>query len=139
MKDFDVTTDKFKQYIKAKVPLTSILLKSKNANSAFEIKGIKWKCVEQTVETPILEVVLVNDNKKSKLSAFYFDEKTDKTIMDDYQKGKSDVMKLAKKYDVQTFQIVSLLVKSKIISKRDEARGYDKYKETEEYKSKLEK
>jgi hypothetical protein len=143
MKDFDVTTDKFKQYIKAKVPLTSILLKSKNANSAFEIKGIKWKHVEQTVETPVLEVVLVNDDnnksKKSKVSEFYFDEKTDKTIIDDYQKGKSDVMKLAKKYEVQTFQIVSLLVKSKIISKRDEARGYDKYKETEEYKSKIEK
>ena len=36
MKEFDVTTDKFKQFLKAKVPMASITLKSKNANSAFE-------------------------------------------------------------------------------------------------------
>ena len=41
--------------------------------------------------------------------------------------------------NILPWQVVSLLVRYKIISKRDEARGYDKYKETEEYKNKLNK
>lgn len=39
--DMNITGDNFKQYIKAKVPLSSIVLRSKNANSAFDIKGIQ--------------------------------------------------------------------------------------------------
>ena len=145
MKEFDVTTDKFRQYIKAKVSLECILLKTKHANSAFEIRGIKWKCVEQQIDTPVLEVVLVGDDKKTKTAKkvknpkVYFDEETDKTIIDDYLKSQDDIMKLAKKYNIETYQIVSLLVKYGTISKRIEARGYEKYKETEEYKNKLEK
>jgi hypothetical protein len=144
MKEFDVTTDKFKQYIKAKVPMTSILLKSKNANSAFEIKGVTWKNVKKDIEVPKLEFVLVEDvkqtkkSKKSKEPEVYFDSKTDKTIIEDYKISNEDVMSLAKKYKVKTYQIVSLLVRYKIISKRSDSRGYDKYKETEEYKNKLE-
>jgi len=65
MKDFDITPEKFKHYIKAKMPMTSIILKSKNANTAFDIKGIKWKCVEQKVEVPKMEVMLVNTELKS--------------------------------------------------------------------------
>ena len=41
--------------------------------------------------------------------------------------------------NISTWQIVSLLMRYKVILKRIEARGYDKYKDTEEYKSKLTK
>jgi hypothetical protein len=41
LKEFEITTEKFKQFIKSKVPLSSITIKSKNSNSAFDIKGIK--------------------------------------------------------------------------------------------------
>ena len=34
------------------------------------------------------------------------------------------------------WKVVSLLMQYKVISKRTEARGYDIYKETEEYKNK---
>lgn len=143
MKEFDVTTDKFKQFIKAKVPMTSIILKSKNANSAIEIKGIKWKCVEQEEEQKI-ETLLVSDVPKKKIikkfksTEVYFDEKTDKLIIEDYIVSNDDVMKLANKHKIKTFQLVSLLVRYNIVTKRDETRGYDKYKETDEYKSKIE-
>jgi hypothetical protein len=43
IKGLDITTDKFKQFIKTKVPLSNITLKSKNANTAFIIQGIQWK------------------------------------------------------------------------------------------------
>jgi hypothetical protein len=144
MKEFDVTTDKFKQFIKAKVPLQSIILKSKNANSAFEIKGIKWKCLEKTVEAKPIENLLVSEvpNKKTvkkiKSPEVYFDEEKDKTIIEDYIVSNDDIITLANKYKIKTYMIVSLLVRYKIIAKRSESRGYDKYKETEEYKSKIE-
>ena len=41
IKEFEITPEKFKQFIKSKVPISSITIKSKNANSAFDIKGIK--------------------------------------------------------------------------------------------------
>ena len=44
---------------------------------------------------------------------------------------------LANKYNIKPFQLVSLLVRYKIISNRSDSRGYDKYKETDEYKSKI--
>ncbi len=40
-REMDVTVDKFRQFLKAKVPLTHLLLKSKQANSAFDVKGVQ--------------------------------------------------------------------------------------------------
>jgi hypothetical protein len=142
LNDFNITPDKFKQFVKSKTPSTNIILKNKNLNSAFEIKGIKIKSVGDKIKAPVLDVVLVDDKKKkiikkNKDSEIYFDEKTDKMIMEDYIVSKDDIMVLANKYNIKTFQMVSLLVKYKIITNRSESRGYDKYKETEEYKSKL--
>ena len=39
----EISTDKFKNYIKSKVPLSSNILRNKNSNSAFDIKCIKIK------------------------------------------------------------------------------------------------
>ena len=41
--EMEISTDKFKNYIKSKVPLSSIILRNKNSNSAFDIKCIKMK------------------------------------------------------------------------------------------------
>jgi len=41
--ELEITPDKFKQYIKSKVPLTSVVLRSKHNQSAFDIKFIKIK------------------------------------------------------------------------------------------------
>ena len=49
IQEMDISGDKFKQYIKSKVPLSSIILRSKNANSAFDIKGLKLR--EEYFET----------------------------------------------------------------------------------------
>ena len=38
LKEFEITPEKFKQFIKSKVPMSSITIKNKNANSAFDIK-----------------------------------------------------------------------------------------------------
>lgn len=51
--EMDISTDKFKNYIKSKVPLSSIILRNKNSNSAFDIKCIKMK---QPVTEDIAEI-----------------------------------------------------------------------------------
>ena len=152
IKDFDISPDKFKQYIKSKVSLASINLKSKNANCAFEIKGI---CFKQIVKKEtslniqkgdqglILDLELENNTviknivKPSK--GIYFDEDLDNKILQDYNNDENDIIILADKYNVKIWEIVSLLMKYKVINKRIQSKGYDKYKESDEYKEKLTK
>jgi hypothetical protein len=64
-------------------------------------------------------------------------ETVDKEILDYYTATDHDIMKISKDKNVMVWQVVSVLVNNKIISKRTDARGYEIYKETEEYKSKI--
>ena len=151
--EMNVTGDKFKQYIKTKVPLSNIILRNKNANSAFDLKGLKMSDIEKRVNEKTEEVKekielelnlelneeVIKNNKKKVIKKgkqeVYFDEKLDKKIIDDYEN--KDIILLASEYKVRPWEIVSLLMRYKIIKKRDEAIGYDKYKETVEYKEKI--
>jgi hypothetical protein len=151
--EMNVTGDKFKQYLKTKVPLSSIILRNKNANSAFDLKGLKMSDIEKKVNEKMEEIKdkivlelnlelneeVIKNNKKKVIKKgkqeVYFDEKLDKKIIDDYEN--KDIMLLASEYKVRPWEIVSLLMRYKIIKKRDEAIGYDKYKETDEYKEKI--
>ena len=66
--EMNITGDKFKQYIKSKVPLSSIILRNKNANSAFDIKGIKMvaEVFENVVEQEKIELELNEEVLKKK-------------------------------------------------------------------------
>ena len=72
IKEFEITPEKFKQFIKSKVPISSITIKSKNANSAFDIKGIKivssliGENQENIIETEKIELELNEDALKKK-------------------------------------------------------------------------
>ena len=67
VKDMDIKVEKFKQFIKTKMPSSSLVIKSKNANSAFEIKGIKLKEIDLVLEEKIdVEFVEDMDVKKKK-------------------------------------------------------------------------
>ena len=46
-------------------------------------------------------------------------------------------MTISAENNILPWQVVSLLIQYKVILKRGEARGYDIYTETEEYKSKM--
>ena len=43
MQEMDLSVDKFRQYIKSKVSGSCLIIKNKNVNSAFEIKGVAFK------------------------------------------------------------------------------------------------
>jgi hypothetical protein len=139
IKEMDIKVEQFKQFIKTKTPSSSLVIKSKNANSAFEIKGIKLKEIvfheDDKIEIEFVEEHYVK-KKKSK-TFYYFNEKIDKQILLDYQDVDKDIMIISENNKVRPWQVVSVLMRHKVISKRDESRGYDKYKETDEYKSKL--
>ena len=149
VKEMEITVDKFKQYIKSKVSISNLIVKSKNANSAFDIKGFKLisienveveKCnIDASIVVELVENVVKNKkvNKKTTSKEFYFDEENDNKIINAYGKIESDIMDLGETFNLRPWEIVSVLMKHKIIGKRDESRGYDKYKQTEEYKSKF--
>jgi hypothetical protein len=151
IKEFEITTEKFKKYIKSKVPFSCLNLKSKNANSAIEIKGLKMKemAVQEekmvdATETEKMEIEFVENVElkkkkqiKQKKKEFFFDEIFDNKILLEYQNIEKDIMDVAEDNKIRPWQVVSVLMKNNILVKRDQARGYDKYKETEEYKSKI--
>ena len=145
IKDFDIKVEKFKQFIKTKVPSSSLVIKSKNANSAFEIKGIKIKQMDvntdEQVDVEFLEDedenVEVKKKKPKKKFNYYFNENMDKIILTDYEDIDKDIMMISELRNIHTWQVVSVLMRHNVISKRNDSRGYDKYKETDEYKSKI--
>jgi hypothetical protein len=64
--ELDITGDKFKQYIKSKVPLSCIVLRNKNMNSAFDIKGLRMKEFENNVIEEKIELELNEEVLKKK-------------------------------------------------------------------------
>jgi hypothetical protein len=73
IKEMDIKVEQFKQFIKTKMPGSSLVIKSKNANSAFEIKGIKLKeievdvVVEEKIDVEFVHDMDVKKKKKTKI------------------------------------------------------------------------
>ena len=143
IKEFDITIDKFKNYIITKIPSTNRSLKG-NKKGAIEIKGIKIKQQNEIniiIQTENSNLELKN-NKVKKINKkdtqeYFFDNELDNKILYDYNDINNDIFILSEKYDIKIWQVVSLLMKYKVINKRLESRGYEKYKETDEYKEKI--
>ena len=146
IKDFEITPDKFRQFVKSKVSMSSITIKNKNVNSAFDIKGMKLKVFNyksniienEKIDIELNEEVLKKPKIIKKTPEIVFSKELDSKLLNEYYSNK-DIMEISQKNNIKPWQVVSLLMKYNIIKKRDDARGYDKYKETEEYKQKLEK
>lgn len=134
--DNNITIEKLKEIIISNVVSSSTYIeKSKNI---IEFIGFKWREIKLTeIKDLIIEKVVTEKSKKEKEIKFYFNEERDKKIIKDYSDTEDDILLISSKNNVKPFEVVSILVRYKIISKRNDARGYDKYKETEEYKNKL--
>jgi hypothetical protein len=142
-----ITIESFKSDITSLVSSSNYIEKSR---SIIEFIGFKWKQIEiKPIENLVIENVVIEKKekpvkkekvvKKEKSIEFYFDEEKDKKILEEYDDIKNDIINISLINDIRPWQIVSLLMRYKVISKRDESRGYDKYKDTEEYKNKLNK
>ena len=136
--------DDFKNYVKVFIDVDKYNEKSKKGS--LEFIGFKFKevlLVSQPIEIEINIPTLVQPKKKvvnrviKNQQNLVINEVVDKEIVEHYTATGDDIMKISKDKNVQVWQIVSVLVNNKIITKRQDARGYEIYKETEEYKSKL--
>ena len=140
LNDLNITGDKFKQYLKTKVSSTSLMLRSKNANSAFDIKGIALKGIcygeNKVIEELEIDESMVSKKKVKKAPTIYFSRELDSKILNEYGL-KMDIMKISENNNVRPWQVVSVLMRYKVIKKRDDALGYDSYKKTDEYKNKI--
>ena len=74
-----------------------------------------------------------------KLDNVYLDETIDNSVIESYNNSSLNILEISKNIGIKPFQVVSILVKYKVIKRRMDARGYDLYKETDEYKQKIDK
>ena len=138
-----LTIEIFKDIITGLVNSSTYTEKTKK--SVIEFIGFKWREIEITelknliIEQAVIGNVVIEQKPKTKLklkSKFYFSEEEDSKILKDYEDENNDIMTISTSNNFLPWKVVSLLMQYKVISKRTEARGYDIYKETEEYKNK---
>jgi hypothetical protein len=132
--------DDFKNYVKIFIDVDKYNEKSKKGS--IEFIGFKFKeehlLVTQPIEIEINIPNVIQKKKKvinktiNKQSKFVIDEEVDNSIVDQYITTDDDIIIISKAKNVMVWQIVSVLVNNKIINKRNDARGYEKYKETDE-------
>jgi hypothetical protein len=140
----NMTIEDLKNYVKNYIDFDNYVEKSKKGS--IELVGFVFKKEivvgeKLDVELTIPEVV---QNKKPSKKKYYqekfgivINEEVDSKIVNIYNTSDIDIIKIAKENDIMVWQVISILSKNKIIAKRSDARGYDLYKETDEYKSKI--
>jgi len=143
--DNKITIEIFKDVITSNIVNNSNYVE-KTKKSVIEFVGFKWREIEikelknLIIENAAMGNIVIEQKPKIKLkskSKFYFSEEEDNKILKDYDEDDNNIMTISEVNNILPWQVVSLLMQYKVISKRVEARGYDIYKETEEYKSKM--
>jgi hypothetical protein len=137
--DNKTTIEIFKDIVTSNI-VNSSTYNEKTKKGVIEFIGFKWREIKlKEIKDLIIQTSIIEKPKKEQEIELYFDEENDKKIIKDYTDTEDDIMLIGLNNNIKPFQVVSLLVRHKIISKRTDARGYDKYKETEEYKNKIPK
>ena len=138
-----LTIELFKDIITGNI-VNSANYIEKTKKSVIDFIGFKWMEIEikeltdLVIENVVIEKKIKTPRTKPKAD-FYFSEEEDSKILKDYEDENNNIMTISIMNNILPWQIVSLLMRYKIINKRDDSRGYNIYKETEEYKSKLTK
>jgi hypothetical protein len=136
-----ITVDIFKEKIISIIDNSRYNEKTKKG--VIELFGYKIKEEqEEKVENIVIEnIELIQKEKVTKTKntkkGYCLNEEIDKKVLKDYDNINNDILMISEINKIKPFQVVSILVKHKKINKRTDARGYDKYKETEEYQNKL--
>ena len=58
-------------------------------------------------------------------------------IIFDYENTMNDVIQIASDNELDAYNVISILKKHNIISKRNDVRGYESYTQSEEYQTKV--
>lgn len=140
-----LTIELFKDIITTFVSKSNYVEKTKKG--AIDFLQLKWKCNEEPLEENVVLENIVIENielpKKTRLSKkkteedYYFSSEIDCKIIKEYDNIENDIMIISKNLNVRPWQVVSVLMRHKVLTNRSDARGYDIYKETDEYKQKM--
>jgi hypothetical protein len=143
--DNKLTVDDFKNYIKTFIDVKSYNEKSKKGS----IELVGFKLIEVLVEKKtesenlVVELSIPTTIKPKKCvlkkndTKIVINEDIDNDICEHYSTTEDDVMMISKNKNVLVWQVVSILMNHKLIKKRCDARGYEIYKNTDEYKNKV--
>ena len=143
--DNKISIETFKDVITSNIVNSSNYVE-KTKKGVIDFIGFKWREIEikelknLIIENAVMGNIVIEPKPKPKSKPnpkFYFSEEESSKILKDYKDENNNIMTISAVNNFLPWQIVSLLMQYKVISKRDEARGYDIYKETEEYKSKI--
>jgi hypothetical protein len=137
-----ISIEIFKEIIIKNISISKYTEKTKKG--AIEFIGIKFKNIVIETNNLIIETEnLIDEPKKKKVkkekqkSQYYFNEETDNKILEEYNDISSNIISISENNSIQTWQVISLLIHYKTINKRCQAKGYEQYTETEEYKQKF--
>jgi hypothetical protein len=125
---------KFKKILCEILPENRVV-SSNSKNPGIDIKNMKLR----EILTVVTEKTLTKKKKNPvEEEEAYTPTEEEERIINKYKDEKNDVLTISKEEEMEIFKIISLLVKCKIITRRQDARGYEKYIKTEEYISKKE-
>jgi hypothetical protein len=134
-----MSIEDLKNYIKTYIDFDNYIEKSKKGS--IELVGFVFKKEELPHVNMELELSISDVSQSKKVSkkkiTQVINEEIDSKILHIYNTTDYDVVKISKDNEIMVWQVVSILVKNKVIAKRSDARGYEIYKETDEYKSKI--
>jgi len=137
-----ISIEIFKEIIIKNISTSKYIEKTKKG--AIEFIGVKFKNIVIETNNLIIETEnLIDEPKKKKVkkekqkSQYYFNEETDNKILEEYNDISSNIISISENNSIQTWQVISLLIHYKTINKRCQAKGYEQYTETEEYKQKF--
>jgi len=146
-----LTTEQFRNYIKSFLEIEEYVEKSKKG--AIEIKYYRFRDLLVTQDSKNekkenkmdVELTIPNNVEKKKKVIkkrkvkIVVSEELDKEVVEMYNHSDTNIMEISDEKNIQVWQVVSILIVAGVIGKRSEARGYEMYKETDEYKSKIKK
>jgi hypothetical protein len=136
-----LTIDQFKNEITSILDGSTYTGKSKKG--AVELIGFRFKPQENKNIIIITKPAKIEKTPKKVVTEklhkidYYFDLEQDTKILQDYNDMNKNIIDISEMNNIRPWQVVSVLMRHKNIKRRDESRGYDIYKETDEYKQKF--
>ena len=144
-----ILINEFKTHIKHFIDVNNYVEKSKKGSVDFigfkfkdllVVADFESKNCEEQLEVELNIPIIVEKKKKvikKTDKKILISEIVDESIVTQYNNSELNILDIAKNNNLFVWQIVSILMNKHVINRRSDARGYELYKETDDYKSKI--
>ena len=144
-----ILIEEFKTHIKHFIDVNNYVEKSKKGSVDFigfkfkdllVVADLESKNCEEQLEVELNIPIIVEKKKKvikKTDKKILISEIVDESIVTQYNNSELNILDIAKNNNLLVWQVVSILMSKHVINRRSDARGYELYKETDDYKSKI--